>query len=392
MGNTPLPPREPVTAADGVRGPVYRLHTVQRPDGVDLLEFTVHLYRAMPTRRDPFRDAVLRAIQSLAEAYGLHDIGPECDGVAWTDGAGAREHWMIPDGTEVRRKLRWLESLGHRLLAVDVGFAADRSPVLRLDPDEYDAWRDGTRGEPAPPRLYRRPAALRPSPVTPLWPLLACHRRVHGDAGLLWTTPMLYLMVRDRLPWLDPAAGGAPEVRPVPTPCGDPPPTPPVIGLCPGLPPGCDVRLVEWPAGTWARYQPLVDHIGALLCQRLTGGAVLGGRERRFGGRLDLYFGVHAEYDDLYVVVVGGVPVALMALQTGHTDNGDRYLSELCAARGSGAGALLVAHAQRVVVPPGASLTADALPGALPFYERCGFGARDVRMPTAVIWRRPAAT
>lgn len=98
--------------------------------------------------------------------------------------------------------------------------------------------------------------------------------------------------------------------------------------------------------------------------------------------------GEPADEDDLYVVVVGGVPVGLMTVQAGYADNGDCYLSDLCSVRGSGSGALLVAHAQRVVVPPGAALTVDALAGALQFYAGCGFVAAAGRAPTALVWRR----
>lgn len=218
--------------------------------------------------------------------------------------------------------------------------------------------------------------STRPSPVTPLFPLLECHRRLCGDVGLLWTVPLLYCMLRDRLRWLQ----SDPVVREFQVACPSSIlPNSAHGALCPRLPAGCHVYFHRWPAGTWTRYQPLVEHWMRSLCQRLAGEAPVGSTQRRFGPREDFYFPLSPSMDDLHVCVVGGVPLGVAGThQTpdgGHQGTSPLYVSSLCAATGSGCGPLMLQHLQRHVAAVGQAIVADAIGSSavVAMYQRCGF-------------------
>lgn len=194
--------------------------------------------------------------------------------------------------------------------------------------------------------------------------MLECYRGHFGPVGLYWCVPMMVALLWPRI-------GGGAAVAQSAAMC--PPNTPrqvvPPRVICAGLPAGCRVEYHLWPRSRWRMHRSLVTFVAFYQCHTLTGEA--GSWQRQHGTRVDSYFPLTPETDELLVVTVGGVPVAVAGIQ----DNvaGVLYLSCLCAANRSTAGSLVIEH----IKTRGQTIHAETTPEALGFYVRHGFVKAD---------------
>ena len=223
---------------------------------------------------------------------------------------------------------------------------------------QYQQWATGgDPGGPAEPRPHSRRAPARQSAtIATLFPLLECFRGVSGAIGLYWLVPMMFGLVF-------PSSSTVIHVRQAPVACATTATTAALVAVCPGLPAGCELRFRHWPAGTWFRYEPLVRFVHQTHCH------VLAGRfhtaDRRFGRRFDHHFPMEPQMDDLYVLTVGGVPLATMGVHRGDTSEPD-YISALCAVTNSRGGSLMVRHLQA----SGRSLELEATSASIEFWTK----------------------
>ena len=276
--------------------------------------------------------------------------------------------------------LRFLERLGHTVLRSDAHFPVG---TLQLSPPDYWRWARGDemdtqRWRPLPPN--RR--AHGPSCVTPVLEWLECPRRAAAAVGWYWCLPMMYLVISGAEPRVVPRLVRCPRAAAWA-------PVPPRADLCPGLPAGCAVRFRHWPAGTWRRYGPLVQHLGRTVCFSLPGLA-WGARERLCPRwREDRYFPLDPDEDDLVVCVVAGrLPLALAGFRRDFVRDDHLYVTSLCALTGGRGGSLLVGWLQRRV-PPTGRLCLSADPSVAGFYRRHGFRPEDGSEPGSWWWTPP---
>ena len=113
--------------------------------------------------------------------------------------------------------------------------------------------------------------------------------------------------------------------------------------ICPRLPPICELRFRHWATGEWGRYKPLVRFVRETQCQ-VVAGAFNQHIDRRYSRRLDYYFPIHLNDDDLYLLTAAGVPLATLGL---NWLSKPAYISAMCAITNSGGGTLMLDYVKK---------------------------------------------
>ena len=263
--------------------------------------------------------------------------------------------------------------------------------VLAAEPvpaSAYRRWAGGRRKAPEP--LDERALVVRsdlPPNVHRLFETwMACYRRANRAVGLYWLVPFAYLVLAPVLGWGDVARNMiAKAVAHCPV-----RPGPPVVGICAGLPPGCGVQTYHWPRGTWLPLHGAVAYILGYQCQRLD--EVVGSVRREHSSATEPDdCDVSPAFEDLFWLVIGGVPVATasvgcnVAVNAGHR----WYIGTICAHTRTGGGAMLLQHLQSEVAALGGAvrgLSLTAFTDAnVDLYRRRGFRI-DVPGTREMVW------
>ena len=119
------------------------------------------------------------------------------------------------------------------------------------------------------------------------------------------------------------------------------------MSLCEGLPPGCGVRVHHWPAKHWRAWRQPLRFLLQYQCQVLAGDVGSDTRSWSSAVKAD-DIDLHPDWDDLYLLTVGGVPSAT-AVVTATTPPGRWYIGWICGHTRTGAGAMLLQHLQSIV-------------------------------------------
>jgi hypothetical protein len=238
-----------------------------------------------------------------------------------------------------RSKLTDLESIGYLV------FAAQPVPN-----DRYCQWARQAAAAPlSPAQLAVRPDLPTGWSLDALFTLLACYRRANRAVGLYWMFPLLYLCLRDRTSWNGGTSAGAvihvAEERlstcPVPT---------ATVRACDAvhLPPGCAVHMHHWSRGQWTDLHPLVRYVMQYQCQVLASPVGAEGREWTSCGRQDT-LELDPQWMNLWVLTVGGTPLATAAVTEWPKEAGYLYVDSLCAHTGAGGGSMMLDHLKAYV-------------------------------------------
>lgn len=318
------------------RGPEKGFYwVVQREDNkqLDFLDVVCTLYdtyRAVPV--DGRSELLRRRLTDLPWLKGTLTVRQNPTSfLRWQDASGKWVTWS----TQALCAL--YPSIENIMSMEDLAYAVlSAKPVpMRL----YRAWANGADNQNSIPdqAVARRsdlPEGLR------LWFetwMAECHTRVGRHVGLYWLVPLWWWVLAERLSgWGDPIrlvrrSIAACPVRTVNT------------SVCTGLPPGCGVRVHHWAPGTWKQWVSLAGFVMQYQCQVLV--SPVGSLKRqREGVRRPDTLPLDPSHDHLFVLTVGGFPVATAVVQPAGVYNPYLYIGNICSHTHSKGGLMLLQH------------------------------------------------
>lgn len=399
-----------MTALHSDERPRGRLGRLLTADGkqMDVGQLVVRLWSLVAEdlngNADAVSDAVRRAVDALPRVEQW-----------WTTAAEDRTvTYIVAKKTKQKRPRTTIAVADEPAFLVELETLGAVGLTEGLDTAAYHFYRVMNNDRrPLPPQIGADPWPT--EDLTAMKNLLSCWCYSHGPVGLFWLLPVLFLMYRNTpavqtwLPWtftMDMETSCLPWDTTVPS-------------ICPGLPPGCDMRLHKYKRGEWTLHTSLANYVQSLLCAHNApaedGGRVFQSDGAGWHGRAD------AETRSLFCLSVAGLPVAIAVVGvwddngdddedvdgTGNNPSGDhrRYLmvDTFCALTRSRGGTTLMRLLQRhcedggwsgiVLVPTATAeffykrmgFTSERWFGSMMWLPQRGFDAKDKHQPVDTV-------